>query len=266
MGRRLMAIYRDLAAPLDPRRVQTRKGGGGKNLSYLTTHDVKRTANRIFGFDGWSYVVNELTSLGEEQTKPRTELSTPGVRVGYRAVVTVTVAGTQRGDVGYGDAMEYNGSRITPHELAAKEAVSDALKRCLSSFGDQFGLVLYGEDPAPLDDELASESPRSVSARPARAPKAPSNASAPPTGDEHTRVHAQAATSDLKLPPEAKGVISAAQVKKMWTMARGYGLSDAMVKEIVVNVGGVESSKLIPRAKFEQVLKEIELTGKGVQA
>jgi hypothetical protein len=110
------------------------------------------------------------------------------------------------------------------------------------------------------------ESPRSVLPRPARAPKASSSAAAPPTGDEHERVHAQAATSDLKLPPEAKGVISAAQVKKMWTMARGYGLGDDQVKEIVVNVGGVDSSKLIPRAKFEAVLREIELTGRGVQA
>jgi hypothetical protein len=98
--------------------------------------------------------------------------------VGYRATVTVTVDGVQRGDVGYGDAMEYNGSRITPHELASKEAVSDALKRCLSSWGDQFGLVLYGADPAPqpelevpADPPAEKKSPRSAPSPAAAAQK-----------------------------------------------------------------------------------------------
>ena len=142
-----------LEAPLDARRVSQRSGGGGKSLSYLQSHDVKRTANRIFGYDGWSYTVDELVCLGEEPFKRNGK---DGFRVGYRATVTVIVGETRRGDTGYGDAIEYNGSRITPHELASKEAVSDATKRCLASWGDQFGLVLYGDDPvrsAPAEIE-----------------------------------------------------------------------------------------------------------------
>jgi len=138
-----------LSEPLDPRRVSTRKGSGSQRLSYLQAHDVKRTANRIFGWGGWSYYVDELVLLGEE---PFTRNGKNGIRVGYRATVTVLAGGVQRGDSGYGDAMEYGGSRITPHELASKEAVSDALKRCLASFGDQFGLCLYGDDPAPPEE------------------------------------------------------------------------------------------------------------------
>jgi len=49
-------------------------------------------------------------------------------------------------DVGYGDGMEYTGSRITVHELAMKEAVSDAVKRALKNFGSQFGLDLYDKE------------------------------------------------------------------------------------------------------------------------
>jgi DNA repair and recombination protein RAD52 len=139
------ALLDGLAAPLDPRRVHSREGSGGKKLSYLKTHDVKRTANRIFGYDGWSYVVEELVSLGSEPFV--NSRGREGTRVGYRATVAVTIGDVRRGDVGYGDAMEYNESKITPHELASKEAVSDALKRCLSSWGDQFGLGLYGADP-----------------------------------------------------------------------------------------------------------------------
>jgi DNA recombination protein Rad52 len=134
-----------LDAPLDPRRVSQRQGSGGKSLSFLQSHDVKRTANRIFGYDGWSYTVDELVCLGEEPYK--SSKGKEGVRVGYRATVTVQIGEVRRGDTGYGDAVEYQGSRITPHELASKEAVSDATKRCLASWGDQFGLVLYGDDP-----------------------------------------------------------------------------------------------------------------------
>jgi hypothetical protein len=163
--------------------------------------------------------------------------------------INLTVCGVTR--LGYGDA----GTKTGPN--AVKEAIGDAIRNAAMRFG--VALDLWAK-------EDLSKTPRSVSTRPTRAPKAPSNASAPPTGDEHSRMHAQPATSDLKLPPEAKGVITAAQVKKMWTMARGYGLGDDQVKEIVVNVGGVDSSKLIPRAKFEAVLAEIDLTGRGVQA
>jgi hypothetical protein len=198
--------------------------------------------------------------------------------------INLTVLGVTR--LGYGDA----GTKTGPN--AVKEAIGDAIRNAAMRFG--VALDLWTKED--LQHGEVSESPRSVSPRPARAAKASSSAAAPPTGDtgsrpvpsasastraagtqgdaggsapggdEHERMHAQPATSDLKLPPEAKGVISAAQVKKMWTMARGYGLGDEQVKEIVVNVGGVDSSKLIPRAKFEAVLKEIELTGRGVQA
>ena len=148
-------ITEALSQPLDPRRVSTRRGSGSQQLSYLQAHDVKRTANRIFGYGGWSYSVESLDVISEE---PVERNGRKGFRVGYRATVTASVVidnyrNIQRGDVGYGDAVEYTGSRITPHELAAKEAVSDALKRCLASFGDQFGLCLYGDDPAPAEPE-----------------------------------------------------------------------------------------------------------------
>ena len=133
-----------LAKPLMRSAVKQRQGGGGKRLNYLEAWFVKQTANDIFGYDGWGYVVDEIRFLGSEVFKSST--GKEGTRVGYIAHVTLTCAGVSKGDVGYGDAIEYNGSHITPHELAAKEAVSDALKRCWTSFGDRFGLVLYDKD------------------------------------------------------------------------------------------------------------------------
>lgn len=135
-----------LEAPLDPRRISQRQGAGNKALSYIQTHDAKRTANRIFGYDGWSYEQTSVRCTSEERV---TKNGRNGWFVSYIATVTFEAVGVRRGDVGYGDAVEYRELMGPPHELASKEAVSDGLKRCLASFGDQFGLVLYGDDPAP---------------------------------------------------------------------------------------------------------------------
>jgi DNA repair and recombination protein RAD52 len=156
-------ISEALDAPLDPQRVSKRSGGGGKEFSYLEGWDVKQRANEIFGYGGWGYRVADLSCLGEEEFTNSNGKT--GVRVGYRAIVEVSVGPypldgsifrDTRGyatysDVGYGDAQEYNMSRITPHELASKEAVTDALKRAFASLGDQFGLCLYDKE-APEHD------------------------------------------------------------------------------------------------------------------
>lgn len=260
-----------LAADLDPRRVSQRAGGSGKALSYLKAHDVKRTANRIFGYDGWSYRVAELVSLGEEPFTNRN--GKEGLRVGYRAVVTVTAAGVERGDVGYGDAMEYTQSRITPHELAAKEAVSDALKRCLSSWGDQFGLVLYGEDPAP--DLEVLDSPRSATGASGTAPQSPPTAGDPPSGDEHRRAHETMSTLDVR--EGDRRVISRDQQVRLFTIARkpfnaptkdatyphGFGLTDEQIKNVVDRLTGSGSTTKMPRYLYDQVMKELSTEGEG---
>lgn len=263
-----------LAADLDPRRVSQRAGGSGKALSYLKAHDVKRTANRIFGYDGWSYRVAELVSLGEEPFTNRN--GKEGLRVGYRAVVTVSAAGVERGDVGYGDAMEYTQSRITPHELAAKEAVSDALKRCLSSWGDQFGLVLYGEDPAPGQEIL--DSPRPVAGAAVTASKSPKPVVAgvdQPGGDEHQRAHETKSTLDVRegdrrmiTRPQAVRLFAISrapftQPTKDATYPHGFGLSDTQIKNVIDRLAGVDSTKKIPRYLYDQVMEALSLEGEG---
>ena len=47
-------------------------------------------------------------------------------------------------DVGTGEAINQP-SRGDAHDLAAKSAVSSALKRCAKDLGDQFGLGLYND-------------------------------------------------------------------------------------------------------------------------
>ena len=126
---------KQLQAGLDPSHVAKRKGfGGGGMLSYIEGHVAIDTANRIFGFDGWSYEILEVACIGETSGK-----------VAYRATVKLTVNDTVRVDVGYGDGSNKS-NILAAHELALKESVTDALKRCLRSFGNQFGNSLYQKD------------------------------------------------------------------------------------------------------------------------
>lgn len=141
-----------LSEPLDAARVKTREGSGGRSLSYIESHDAIRTANEIFGFGNWGTEVVELRLINSVTVHNREQQ--PGVCVGYLCIVRLSV-GTgdlpylSTSGVGYGDATEYReGSAVTAHELAAKEAESDAMKRALKNWGDQWGLALYSKSAA----------------------------------------------------------------------------------------------------------------------
>lgn len=137
-----------LAEPLDASRVRQRTDGRGGKLSYLETHDVIRTANAVFGFGQWGHEVVDLRPLAPVTVHNKDQKA--GVCVGYICTIRLTVAGcVPVSGVGFGDATEYRESAaVTAHELAAKEAESDALKRALKNYGDQFGLALYDKAAA----------------------------------------------------------------------------------------------------------------------
>lgn len=134
-----------LAQPLDRSAIKQREAGGGKKLSYIETHHAVRTANLIFGFGGWGHEIVELRPINAVSIKKDGK---EGWHVGYICIVKLTVDDCKpMSGIGYGDATEYrNTALVTAHELAAKEAESDALKRALKNFGDQFGLALYDKD------------------------------------------------------------------------------------------------------------------------
>lgn len=150
-----------LNEPLLKENVKTREGTGSMQLSYLASFHVIEEANRIFGFDGWD---SEILSLKQAD---KTEYEKPPYKAGdepkkmisisYMCTLRITVKtgdGTVvREDVGFGNgvagATAYGiGSCI---ELASKEAVTDALKRCMRYYGNKFGLTLYDKDVNLLD-------------------------------------------------------------------------------------------------------------------
>lgn len=134
-----------LSSPLDPNRVRKRAGRGSVQYEYLAGHDVKRRANEIFGFGNWGYTVVELREIAAVEVANSN--GREGWHVGYSATVEVTVRGCYPfSDVGYGDGVEYGAAaRVQACELATKEAVTDAMKRALTAWGDQFGLILYAK-------------------------------------------------------------------------------------------------------------------------
>ena len=133
------AAKQALAAPLDLNNVKQRKGAGGRKLDYISGEHAIAEANRIFGFDGWSCETVHMECVKEN---PPT----------YIARVRVRAGGVTR--EGWG------GDNGNDHENAVKSAETDAIKRALRTFGNQFGLPLYdkeenaenltrGSEPAP---------------------------------------------------------------------------------------------------------------------
>ena len=125
---------------LDSSRIKTREKGN-ISLSYIEAHDVIETANRIFGYGNWSYTITKLEQVSQEQNHNQ------NVVICYKAVVRVIACDIShtkeiaREDVGFGTGIAKTLSDA--HEGAAKEAVTDALKRAMRTFGNQFGNSLY---------------------------------------------------------------------------------------------------------------------------
>ena len=157
-----------LAQPLDPKNVKPRKANGPKG-DYIEGWHAIAEANRIFGFGSWSYEVKGLTK--DSVAEGKNGRGDDQWQAAYTAIVRVTVGEVVREDVGFGSGFAKQiGDAI---EGATKEAVTDALKRCLRTFGDPFGLALYDKDkanvrppepdPKPVaDDMLATIADRSA--------------------------------------------------------------------------------------------------------
>jgi len=128
-----------LAYELDSSRIKSRSKGN-INLSYLEGFDIIETANKIFGYGNWDYST-KLESVSQELNQNQNHV------ICYKAIVNIVVHDAQhsrqvaREDVGFGTGIAK--TLADAHEGGAKEAVTDAIKRTLRSFGNQFGNSLY---------------------------------------------------------------------------------------------------------------------------
>lgn len=254
-------ILSDLDANIPKSAVEQRQGGGASKLSYLAGWYVIDRMNKIFGPDAWSYDVTELRCVhsGKISGKYGDQES-----ASYSATVALFVQfpdGTQAKritDVGFG-----NGTDKTdpgkPHELATKEAVTDALKRCAKSLGMSLGLALYDkkqenvgdEEPAPkapkhpgLGDVVLCAAPKPASTQTV-AEKAQAAVSYPKTGEMTLSGSSDRDSLNKRITAMSKVVI-AKRLKTLdelkGNMFDKYGtdktaeLSDANAKELLTSL------------------------------
>ena len=128
-----------LAAPLDRANVQTRSQSN-RNFSYLEGWHVIAEANRIFGFDGWQRETLHCQCVSERERSIGSGQRS-GWGVTYTAKARIQVGEIIREGSGAGHGIDMDLGQA--HESALKEAETDAMKRALMTFGNQFGLALY---------------------------------------------------------------------------------------------------------------------------
>ena len=161
-----------LNAPLDGGVVSQRQQAN-MTLSYVEGHYCIRKANEIFGFGNWKRrtIYNSAISIEDDVVKTNKDGSpvlrngepVTGWRVAYVAEVEFAVRVGEEWvpmtGTGFGESTSY----ISPgqaHEGGAKEAETDAMKRAMICWGDQFGLALYSKAQEHVEGAVAA-APRS---------------------------------------------------------------------------------------------------------
>ncbi|KAJ7599400.1 hypothetical protein C8J56DRAFT_189131 [Mycena floridula] len=136
---KLAQLQAKLNQRLGPEYLSQRPGpGGGPKLTYVEGWKVINIANEVFGFNGWSSSIVNLTTdfidFNEESRR---------YTIGVTAIIRVTLRdGIFHEDIGYG-MLENSKSKGAALDKCKKEAVTDGLKRCLRQFGNLLGNCLY---------------------------------------------------------------------------------------------------------------------------
>ncbi|ODO03521.1 hypothetical protein L198_02369 [Cryptococcus wingfieldii CBS 7118] len=138
---RVEQIQARLKRKLGPEYVTQRPGPGGvQKLSYIEGWKVINLANDVFGYNGWSTTIVSLKPDFIDQTKEGR------IFVNATAIIRITLLdGTFHEDVGCGQAENVK-SKGAAIDKAQKEAVTDATKRALRTFGNVLGNCLYDKE------------------------------------------------------------------------------------------------------------------------
>lgn len=142
--RTIKEVSEFLEKPIPRDEVSTRDGGRGRKLSYLETWRVIDLMNEAFGNLGWD---SETVELREVPGK----FPTYYARVRLTALVQAS-EGSYIKIVKEGCGWGADKSEQNAHEMAVKEAESDALKRAAMKFGKRLGLALYDKSQEFITD------------------------------------------------------------------------------------------------------------------
>jgi len=134
----MSSLTKKLNEPLPKEAIKQREGGRGMMLDYLEGWWAIKNANKLFGIDNWSY--EAVWERLEHITLPNTAKGKKSGLYTVPVILKVKIGDKEvvRSDIGM---TQYYGEQ--GKEMAIKGCVTDALKRCLRTFGAQFGLELY---------------------------------------------------------------------------------------------------------------------------
>lgn len=136
------SILAELDSPIPRDVVSLRDAGRGMKLSYLEGWYVIDRLNKVLGIGNWAYH-SEVNKVYEGTTENKSGTSFAASYIArVRLVVKIGDTTTEFSDYGYGDGSD-RGHPGKAHELAVKEAVTDAIKRCAKNLGMSMGLALY---------------------------------------------------------------------------------------------------------------------------
>lgn len=118
-----------------------KENGSGIKLFYVSAETIKQKLIEKFD-DKFSFELIELSKVSETNFDNK-------FNIGYICRARITIineAGLKRSieDVGFGNQIAKDLGKC--YEGATKEAVSDALKRCATHLGNEFGLCLYDKN------------------------------------------------------------------------------------------------------------------------
>lgn len=116
-----------------------------KGMSYVEAWDVKATLTRVFGFGGFSTEITTQQLVHKEQVPQVKDPNKFNWAIAYS--VTLRLYIHQLGSY-YDESAVGSSSQPLLGEaldMAIKSASSDALKRCATLLGTQFGLSLYDD-------------------------------------------------------------------------------------------------------------------------
>ncbi|KAM6503395.1 RAD52 DNA repair protein [Amanita muscaria] len=137
--KKVAALQAKLNQKLGPEYISQRPGpGGGQKLTYAEGWKIINLANEVFGFNGWSSNLVNITTDFVDYDEGSKRYS-----IGVTAIVRVTLRdGVHHEDIGYG-MIENSKSKGMALDKCKKEAVTDGLKRALRNFGNILGNCLY---------------------------------------------------------------------------------------------------------------------------
>lgn len=165
-----------LAADLLKSNVKSREQSGRK-LSFIEGWWAISEANRIFGFDGWSSETLEVKCVSEKPRKLRDGADAWGVTYIAKCRISIGFSDTLvREGCGTGHGIDRDLGQA--HESAIKEAETDARKRALMTFGNQFGLALYDKTQENVTDDTNTRAAVDAQNAPADARRAAGMAAA----------------------------------------------------------------------------------------